>query len=242
MAELLLRLNREERLAMVIATHNGKLAEKMTRRMELLGGQLEEKEHAEAKVGVAARLDRTSGVTLLVWGWLLVLGAAYGTAAGRASPLRSCPSVSMRSSRSIICRTGCRKCSFRAWRNAVCRSCDAQIVNAHPDVRRADLQDDDRLRIAGELGATWLVSGSLTQVGNKASIDLQGTQERGRPPPFFVFMTAEDLDMISDAMDRVAESVANEITGVVQVDSVRVMGNQRVERGRDSGCGENRQG
>jgi len=39
-ADLLLRLNREEGVAMVIATHNQRLAEKMSRRMELIDGQL----------------------------------------------------------------------------------------------------------------------------------------------------------------------------------------------------------
>lgn len=39
-ADLLLRLNREERVAMVIATHNQRLAEKMSRQMELIDGQI----------------------------------------------------------------------------------------------------------------------------------------------------------------------------------------------------------
>jgi len=39
-ADLLLRLNREEGVAMVIATHNQRLAEKMSRKMELIDGQI----------------------------------------------------------------------------------------------------------------------------------------------------------------------------------------------------------
>jgi lipoprotein-releasing system ATP-binding protein len=39
-ADLLLRLNREEGVAMVIATHNQRLAEKMSKQMELIDGQI----------------------------------------------------------------------------------------------------------------------------------------------------------------------------------------------------------
>lgn len=42
---LLLFLNREEQISMVIATHNLRLAEKMTRRVELTGGRLAEREN-----------------------------------------------------------------------------------------------------------------------------------------------------------------------------------------------------
>lgn len=39
-ADLLLRLNRDEGVAMVIATHNHRLAEKMSKQMELIDGQI----------------------------------------------------------------------------------------------------------------------------------------------------------------------------------------------------------
>ncbi|HIJ20937.1 MAG TPA: ABC transporter ATP-binding protein, partial [Deltaproteobacteria bacterium] len=40
-AELLIELNRDEGVAMVIATHNDKLARKMSRKMELINGRME---------------------------------------------------------------------------------------------------------------------------------------------------------------------------------------------------------
>ena len=39
--DLLFRLNREERLAMVIVTHNQRLADKMSRQKEMVGGQIQ---------------------------------------------------------------------------------------------------------------------------------------------------------------------------------------------------------
>lgn len=39
--ELLIELNRDEGVAMVIATHNDKLARKMSRKMELINGRME---------------------------------------------------------------------------------------------------------------------------------------------------------------------------------------------------------
>jgi len=41
--DLLLRLNREEGVAMAIATHNHRLAEKMSRQLEIVGGRTEQK-------------------------------------------------------------------------------------------------------------------------------------------------------------------------------------------------------
>ena len=46
-AELLLRLQMEEGLAMVIATHNRKLADKMTRHMEIAGGRIHDGDHLQ---------------------------------------------------------------------------------------------------------------------------------------------------------------------------------------------------
>jgi lipoprotein-releasing system ATP-binding protein len=40
--DLLLQLNSEQGLAMIVATHNQRLAEKMSRRMEILDGQIQE--------------------------------------------------------------------------------------------------------------------------------------------------------------------------------------------------------
>ena len=40
-AELLIKLNRDEGVAMIIATHNDKLARKMSRKMELINGRME---------------------------------------------------------------------------------------------------------------------------------------------------------------------------------------------------------
>ncbi len=40
-ADLLFRLNRDERLAMVIVTHNQRLADKMSRQKEMVGGQIQ---------------------------------------------------------------------------------------------------------------------------------------------------------------------------------------------------------
>jgi len=39
-ADLLLQLNRDEGVAMVIATHNQRLAEKMSKKMELIDGRV----------------------------------------------------------------------------------------------------------------------------------------------------------------------------------------------------------
>lgn len=107
---------------------------------------------------------------------------------------------------------------------------DPRVINRHPEAFRKTWEPQELVRVGKALEVAWIVAGSLTQVGTKGSLDLQVIKVLERKPPFFVFMMAEDMDLLGDAMERVAVSVANEITGAVQVDSIEVQGNVRVEK------------
>ncbi len=107
---------------------------------------------------------------------------------------------------------------------------DPRVINRHPEAFRKAWEERDLVRVGKALKAAWVVAGSLTQVGTKGSLDIQVIKVFERKPPFFVFMMAEDMDLLGDALERVAVSVANEITGAVQVDSIEVQGNVRVEK------------
>jgi hypothetical protein len=43
-------------------------------------------------------------------------------------------------------------------------------------------------------------------------------------------MVAENIDALSETAERIAVSMDHQISGVAQVDSVRVTGNQRIEK------------
>ncbi|MEE9419872.1 MAG: outer membrane protein assembly factor BamA [Desulfatiglandaceae bacterium] len=105
-----------------------------------------------------------------------------------------------------------------------------KVINKHPLAFLSVPEVKDLLRLGKELRADWVISGSLTQIGDKASLDIKVVDVSGSRPPFFIFMVAEDVDLLADTVKRVAVSIDHKITGVVQIDSIHVRGNQRVEK------------
>jgi len=107
---------------------------------------------------------------------------------------------------------------------------DLKVTNKHPRAFLSAPETKGLVRLGQALDADWVTSGSFTQVGNKASIDLEVVDVSETKPPFFVFMVAEDIDLLADTVRRIAVSIDNKITGVVQIDSIHVRGNQRIEK------------
>ncbi|MBW1887294.1 MAG: hypothetical protein JRI52_02940, partial [Deltaproteobacteria bacterium] len=105
----------------------------------------------------------------------------------------------------------------------------AEVVNRHPKAFLPLLELEDILDIGKGLGADWVIVGSLTQVGRKISLDLKVVNVTAVRAPFTIFMVEDDIDALPDAVERAATSIYNQIAGVVQVDSVRVEGNRRIE-------------
>jgi lipoprotein-releasing system ATP-binding protein len=58
-ADLLIRLQLEEDLALVIATHNQRLAEKMSRKLEIIGGKIVDDEQEGYETGSKVQTDET---------------------------------------------------------------------------------------------------------------------------------------------------------------------------------------
>ncbi|MBN2060640.1 MAG: outer membrane protein assembly factor BamA [Deltaproteobacteria bacterium] len=106
---------------------------------------------------------------------------------------------------------------------------DIDTVNQHPMAFLPLFEPDDLSNIGKDLQVDWLILGSLTQVGEKISIDLKITDINGVKPPFSVFMVEDDIDKIADASERAATSIYNRIAEVEQIDSIRIEGNRRVE-------------
>jgi outer membrane protein insertion porin family len=104
-----------------------------------------------------------------------------------------------------------------------------ESVNQHPLAFLPDIGVKERIRIGTEVEAEWIVSGSLTQIGNKVSLDLSLTDVTEKREPFFLFAVSDTLDALPETAGRLAVSIDNQIGGAVQVDSVRVEGNQRIE-------------
>ncbi|MCD6298525.1 MAG: outer membrane protein assembly factor BamA, partial [Deltaproteobacteria bacterium] len=104
------------------------------------------------------------------------------------------------------------------------------MINKHPLAFLPQLEMRDIVKMGKDLGCDWIVIGSLTQIGERISLDLKMADVTGKKSPFFIFMVAQDIDALSETTERIAVSMDHHISGVAQVDSVRVMGNQRIEK------------
>jgi len=106
---------------------------------------------------------------------------------------------------------------------------DPGVVNKHPMAFLPAFERQDILAIGRDLNAELIITGSLTQVGRKISLDLKTYDIPTGKPPFSVYMVEDDIDKLAEAVDKASKSLYNQITGVEQIDSIRVEGNQRVE-------------
>lgn len=91
------------------------------------------------------------------------------------------------------------------------------------------LEAEELPRLGAKLEADWVIQGSLTRIAKKVSIDLKVVNVKGERAPFFVYRTAETIDKLTPMVTDIAESIDNEIRGIVHVASVQVKGNQRIE-------------
>ena len=106
---------------------------------------------------------------------------------------------------------------------------DSAVVNKHPQAYQPELELDAIYALGKDLGAAWVIRGSLTQVGRQISLDLKVIDVSAAKPPFSIFSAEEDVDKLGDAVERASVSIFNQIMGVVQIDSILVRGNRRVE-------------
>jgi outer membrane protein insertion porin family len=103
------------------------------------------------------------------------------------------------------------------------------MINKHAFAFLPQIEMKDLVRMGKDLGCDWIVSGSLTQIGERISLDLKMIDVTEKRAPFFIFMVAEDIDALSETAERIAVSMDHQISGVAQVDSIRVTGNVRIE-------------
>jgi len=103
------------------------------------------------------------------------------------------------------------------------------LVNKHAMAFLPAFSLDDLLAIGKDLSADWIIEGSLTLIGQKISIDLKIVDISTARSPFNIFMVEDDLDRLNNAAERAAASIYNQITGVVQIDSLHVKGHRRIE-------------
>ncbi len=103
------------------------------------------------------------------------------------------------------------------------------LVNKNPRAFAPLLEKSDLTALGRELNADYVVTGSLTVIGRKISLDLKALDVKTEKPPFSIFMVEDDLDRLAEAADRASKSLYNQIAGIAQIESILVKGNERVE-------------
>ncbi len=103
-------------------------------------------------------------------------------------------------------------------------------INKYPIAFTPAMERAELLSLGKKLEADWIVMGSLTQIGNKASVDLKVIDVSQKRPPFFIFLVSEDIDELTDTVKRLTVNVYDRVMGVPQIDSVHVAGNRRIEK------------
>jgi outer membrane protein insertion porin family len=106
---------------------------------------------------------------------------------------------------------------------------DPRQVNRHPLAGKPGVSRLEALDLANSFGAYAAIMGSLTQIAREISIDVEVIERGMEKEPKLFFMTADRMDLLRETVGRLANSVYLELSGVPQVDSVRVEGNRRIE-------------
>jgi outer membrane protein insertion porin family len=105
-----------------------------------------------------------------------------------------------------------------------------EVINAHPLVSLKAFEMKDLFELGKALNVDWIIKGSLTQIGRRISIDLKAIDITKKRPTFSVFMAADSIDNLAETTEQIAASIEHQIAGVIQVDAVDVVGNQRIEK------------
>jgi len=108
---------------------------------------------------------------------------------------------------------------------------------------RIEVSEVDLLRKAArEMGVEWVISGSLTYIGDAVSLDLILIPVRTQRKPLSIFAEGNTIEEVPDVVERATEMVMNRIKGIDQIEAVSVEGNKRIEEDAILAVIESREG
>ena len=105
-----------------------------------------------------------------------------------------------------------------------------KIVNERPPANLPEMTTSQAVAFGKGIKADWVIFGSLTQIGRKISLDVSLIDVSEKEPPSSLFIVADDVDDLSDAVDQATASLYNLILKVPQIDEIKVLGNRRIEK------------
>ena len=84
-------------------------------------------------------------------------------------------------------------------------------------------------KIAGRLGADFGITGSITKIGNRVSLDAKVLDVLGMQRPQTVFVEGVGLESVPALTERISRELAVRVSGREKVATVKIEGNRRIE-------------
>jgi len=104
------------------------------------------------------------------------------------------------------------------------------LGNIQPWLNKKIPSDWTELRTIGkQLGANWMVYGSLTKIGQRISLTGNLLETRSDAPPLSFAMTEEGLENILRLIERFSKELGLRILGKEKIVGISIKGNQRIE-------------
>jgi outer membrane protein insertion porin family len=103
------------------------------------------------------------------------------------------------------------------------------VINQHPKVSLPVLEEEDLYAIGSDLDADWVVTGAITEIGDKISLNLKLLDMTRAKRPVSFSMVEDNLNQLGDVAERASDAIYKQITEVVRIDSIEIKGNRRIE-------------
>jgi outer membrane protein insertion porin family len=84
-------------------------------------------------------------------------------------------------------------------------------------------------KVGGRLGADFAITGSITKIGSRVSLDAKTLDVLGMQRPQSAFVEGSGLDSIATLTDRIARELAVQVSGREKVSTIEISGNRRIE-------------
>jgi len=102
-------------------------------------------------------------------------------------------------------------------------------VNRHPMAFQTSFGAGELKSIGQDLGADWVVSGTLTKLEEKINLDIKVDGPGEGSIPLAISVVEDSMDRIPDAADKIAEGIDYHLSGIIFISGIQIKGNKRIE-------------
>ncbi len=96
-------------------------------------------------------------------------------------------------------------------------------------LEKPPISNEMAIECSKDLGAEYVILGSLTKIGKPFSLDITILETGGIRPPFSVYAESSSLEKLSEVLDKVAKEIALKVLRRQKIVKLEVTGNKRVD-------------